>query len=218
MLKFLYAMKITKFGHCCLLIETEGVRILTDPGFFSTGQNEVKNIDVVLITHEHADHFHSDSVKAIRANNPDVQIVTNTSVAGLLAKEGIEARIVEDGQTYDVRGVQIEGVGKEHALMHASIAPFQNTGYVVAERFFYPGDAFTNPHRPVEILALPVAGPWMKLSEAIDYALMLRPKICIPVHEGILKSPGSTHAIPPQVLEPAGIAFTVLEIGEEREF
>lgn len=50
-------MKITKFGHCCLLIEENGVRILTDPGTYSTQQSEVKNIDFVLITHEHADHF-----------------------------------------------------------------------------------------------------------------------------------------------------------------
>ncbi|MBI2052837.1 MAG: MBL fold metallo-hydrolase, partial [Candidatus Ryanbacteria bacterium] len=29
-------MKITKFGHCCLLIKENGVRILTDPGTYST--------------------------------------------------------------------------------------------------------------------------------------------------------------------------------------
>ena len=40
-------MKITKFGHCCLLIEENGVRILTDPGTYSTQQSEVKYIDFV---------------------------------------------------------------------------------------------------------------------------------------------------------------------------
>ena len=49
-------MKITKFGHSCLLVEENGVRILFDPGSYSTAQNDVKNIDVVLITHEHSDH------------------------------------------------------------------------------------------------------------------------------------------------------------------
>ena len=38
-------MNITKLGHCCLLIEEKGLRILTDPGAYSTGQNEIKNID-----------------------------------------------------------------------------------------------------------------------------------------------------------------------------
>ncbi len=29
-------MKIKKIGHCCLIIETKGVRIMTDPGTFTT--------------------------------------------------------------------------------------------------------------------------------------------------------------------------------------
>lgn len=56
-------MKVTKFGHCCLLIEEEGLRILTDPGSYSTRQNDVQNIDVILITHEHPDHLHIESLK-----------------------------------------------------------------------------------------------------------------------------------------------------------
>jgi L-ascorbate metabolism protein UlaG (beta-lactamase superfamily) len=211
-------MKITKFGHCCLLIEENGVRILTDPGIYSTQQSKVKNIDFVLITHEHADHFHIDSLKAFLKNNPQVKVITNKSVGTLLEKDGITSSVVEDGQNFDANGVLIEGVGKDHALMYASIPPIQNTGYFIANKLFYPGDAFTNPGKQVEVLALPVAGPWMKLLEAIDYALEIKPKICFPVHEGILKQPGSTHVIPPKVLEPKGIKFVVLEIDKEYEF
>ncbi len=211
-------MKITKFGHCCLLIEEQGIRILTDPGTYSTQQDEVKSINVILITHEHADHFHIESLKKVLNNNPQAKIITNRSVGALLEKEGIVFNIVEDGESYSGKDVLIEGFGKEHALMHTSVPPIQNTGYFIANKLFYPGDAFTNPGKPVEILALPVAGPWMRLLEAIDYTLQLKPKTCFPVHEGILKSPGSTHRIPPQVLEPRGIKFTVLEIGKEYEF
>ena len=211
-------MHITKFGHCCLLIEENGVRILTDPGTYSTQQNEVKNIDVVLITHEHADHVHIDSLKAILKHNPLAQVITNTSVGALLEKEGIAFQIVEDGQQTTKNGVLIEGFGNVHALLHASIPPIQNTGYFVANKLFYPGDAFTNPGKHVEILALPVAGPWMKLAEAIDYALEIKPNICFPVHDGILKSPGLTHLIPPKVLEPKGIMFMILEIEKKSEF
>ena len=46
-------MKITKFGHCCLLVEENGVRILTDPGIYSTQQNEIKNIDILYLEHLH---------------------------------------------------------------------------------------------------------------------------------------------------------------------
>ena len=211
-------MKITKFGHCCLLIEESGVRILTDPGTYSTQQSEVKNIDFVLITHEHADHFHVDSLKALLKNNPRAKVITNKSVGALLEENSIAFSLVEDGQNFDADGVLIEGFGKDHALMHTSIPPIQNTGYFIADKLFYPGDAFTNPGKQVEVLALPVAGPWMRLLEAIDYAVEVKPKICFPVHEGILKQPGSTHAIPPKVLESEGIKFMVMEIDKEYEF
>ncbi|HZX00938.1 MAG TPA: MBL fold metallo-hydrolase, partial [Candidatus Paceibacterota bacterium] len=65
-------MKVTKFGHCCLLIEENGLRVLTDPGVYSEAQNEVTGINVVLITHEHQDHFHLDSMREIIKNNPEV--------------------------------------------------------------------------------------------------------------------------------------------------
>ncbi len=211
-------MKITKFGHCCLLIEVDGVRILTDPGTFSTQQNEIKNIDLVLITHEHADHFHIDSLSAILKNNPQAEVITNNSVGVLLAKNDITFMTIEEGQSANVKGILIEGFGNDHALMHSSIEPIQNTGYLIANKLFYPGDSFTDPGKKVEILALPVAGPWMKLSEAIDYALEIEPKACFPVHEGILKQPGTTHSIPPSILESKGIQFIILEIDEEHEF
>ena len=37
-------MKITKLRPCCLLIKEGGLQILTDPGAWSTGQNEVRDI------------------------------------------------------------------------------------------------------------------------------------------------------------------------------
>lgn len=191
---------------------------MTDPGIYSTKQNEVKNIDFVLITHEHQDHCHIDSLKQILKNNPQATFITNKSVGTILEKESIAFNIVEGGQSFDASGVLIEGFGNDHALMHTSIPPIQNTGYFIANQLFYPGDSFTNPKKPVSMLALPVSGPWMKLPEAIDYALLVKPKTCFPVHDAILKSPGSTHKVPPQVLEPQGIKFTVLEIDKEYEF
>ena len=49
-------MKITKFGHSCLLVEEGGARILLDPGKYSILQNNVENVDAIVITHEHQDH------------------------------------------------------------------------------------------------------------------------------------------------------------------
>jgi L-ascorbate metabolism protein UlaG (beta-lactamase superfamily) len=211
-------MEITKFGHCCMRIREEEASILIDPGTLTTQQDQEKNIDLVLVTHDHPDHLDIASLKRILANNPTARVITNSGVAPLLQKEQIPFDLLEHGQKTTVKNVSIEGFGERHALMHSTLDPIQNTGYLIADRFFYPGDAFTIPTKPVEILALPVAGPWMRLLEAIDYALALKPKVCFPVHEGILKSPGSTHLYPPQVLEPQGITFSVLEEGKEYTF
>lgn len=210
-------MKITKYGHACLLVEEKGVRILIDPGNYSTGQNEAKNIDIVLITHEHLDHIDPPGLKIILANNPRAKVVTNASVQKLLQKEKILTafEIVEDGQKFSLGEVTIEGVGRDHAVLHSSIPCIHNTGYFI-NHLFHPGDAFPKPSKPVELLALPVAGPWMRVAEAVDYALELRPKKTFPIHDGMLKFPGGSHRLPALILEPAGIPFVVME--EEKEY
>ena len=212
-------MKITKYGHCCLLIEERGVRILTDPGTYSSGFEHLK-VDIVLITHEHQDHLHVDSLKKLIANKIDkgLVIITNKGVGKILDENNIPIyHILEDGQSKIIKDILIEAIGHDHAIMYKTV-PCINTGFLIANRLFYPGDSLHNPNKPVEILALPVAGPWMKLSEAIDYALELKPKIAFPVHDGGLKQPGTTHRFPLMILEPAGIKFQVLEEGKEYEF
>lgn len=212
-------MNITKLGHCCLLIEERDLRVLTDPGYYTEeAQKGLKKLDIILITHDHQDHLHVDSLKSILQNNPDVRVITNTSVGKLLEKENIPCQILEHGGSEIVSGLLIEGFGDVHAEMHSSLAPVQNTGYFLSNRFFYPGDAFFDPEKKVEILALPVAGPWVKISESVDYALQIKPKTCFPVHEAMLKAVGSAHRIPTQVLPTAGIEFKIPKEGEKMIF
>ncbi|MFH1161829.1 MAG: MBL fold metallo-hydrolase [Candidatus Jorgensenbacteria bacterium] len=210
-------MTLTKFGHCCMLIEEQGLRILTDPGNYTTAQNEVKNIDVVLITHEHADHLHIESLKEVLANNPQAKVITNRGVGAILDKEGIPYTVVDDGKRTTEKGVLIEGLGKDHAEIYKTWKTVENTSYFIGPRLFYPGDAFYNPHRAVEILALPVAGPWCKISECVDYGLLVKPKKCFPVHDGNLNVYGTYHRIPATVLAENGIEFFVPELGKALE-
>lgn len=211
-------MIITKLGHCCLVIETKRLRILTDPGEWSTNQNSVKNIDLILITHEHPDHFHLESLKQVLGNNPKAQIITNTAVGKLLAETKISFNEINHGENSSIQSVLIEGYGEKHAQVYPSITPVQNTGYFIDNTFFYPGDAFYNPKKQVEVLALPVSGPWMKLAEAIDYAKEMKPSHCFPVHDGMLKFLGSTHILPEKELNSVEIKFKVLAELEENEF
>ena len=212
-------MKITKFGHCCFVVEDNGVRILTDPGNYSTGQNQAEGINLILISHhEHQDHLYFDSLKAILQNNPSATIIANRSVATRVESEHIPSRILEAGEKISERGVTIEGIGKKHSIIYPDLPSIHNTGYFISNRLFYPGDAFTNPQRPVDILALPLAAPWLKLSEAIDYAKEIRPKICFPLHDGNLRAPESIYRVAKLILEPLGITFIVLAPGKETVF
>src|SRR3989338_5542153 len=84
-------MKIKKLGHCCFIAEPKtGVRIMTDPGAFSALQLQEKNINAIIITHEHQDHLHIDSLKKVLENNPNAIVITNTAVGKLLDEAGIK--------------------------------------------------------------------------------------------------------------------------------
>lgn len=210
-------MDITKYGHCCLLVEEKGLRILTDPGCYSRDFSELTEIDVILITHEHADHLHIPALQELLKKNQWARIYTTEFVKGLLDQEGIACKVLLAGQKVTEKGVVIEAIGEQHALIHSSIPVSTNVGFFINEQFFYPGDALTIPEKKVSLLALPVAGPWLKISEAIDYALAVKPSICFPVHEGILVQPGMVHRVPGLILEKQGIKWVVLEHGHSVE-
>ena len=111
-----------------MLIEQNGVRILTDPGNYSTAQDSVTGIDFVVITHEHTDHLHIESVKAIIKNNREVKIITNSAVSKILAKENISSIVVEHNQAVDLKGISIKGWGSQHAPIYKTVENVENTG------------------------------------------------------------------------------------------
>ncbi len=211
-------MKIKKLGHCCLIIEEKGKRIMIDPGSWTINEQiEEENIDIIIITHEHSDHIHIESLKLIIENNPNVLIITNEGVGKLLNEVNIRYEVLEDKIPKDILGIEIEAHDCKHEEIYNEIGQVQNTGYFITKRLFYPGDAFYNPNKPIEILALPVAGPWTNIKNAVNYALDINPRICFPVHDGMLKSFGSTHKILNLIFEKEGIIFKNLEKNIEEE-
>lgn len=213
-------MNITKFGHCCLLIEVKGVRILTDPGNYNVTPM-VEGIDVILITHEHQDHLHVEALQVILAKNREAQVISHAGVGKILDEAGIAYTAIADGETIVVKGVAIESSGSAHVCIHHDLPAVQNTGFLIDNALFYLGDSFHDPQKSVKILALPVAGPWMKLSEAIEYAKLVKPKAVFPVHDGMLRQGielGPTRRIPKALLEPLGITYVDMTEGSTQDF
>ncbi|HVS79789.1 MAG TPA: MBL fold metallo-hydrolase [Candidatus Paceibacterota bacterium] len=213
-------MKIKKIGHCCLVLETGGKKIMTDPGSYTPAAESETGIDIVLITHEHGDHFHVESLKKILAANPQVVVVTNSAVGKLLRAENIPFTQVEDSESESVNGILIEGFGTTHALVYDSIPSVMNTGYFVDNSFYFPGDAFYNPGKEVQVLALPMAGPWLKLSEALDYLKLVRPTVAFNVHDGMIipASSGFLAHLGQMAGQEDGTKFVYMGNGDIAEF
>ncbi|MBU1976584.1 MAG: MBL fold metallo-hydrolase, partial [Nanoarchaeota archaeon] len=111
-------MKITRFAQSCILIETEGKRILLDPGNLQYKEsylsNEWNNIDILLITHKHGDHCHLDAVKEI-VKNPRTKFYTTQEVAE--AYPELSPNIVTVGNILNLDNIKIEVVKAVHGYI-----------------------------------------------------------------------------------------------------
>lgn len=212
-------MKITKFGHACLLIEESEARILIDPGSWS-GEVDRGDIDAILVTHNHQDHLDPDLIKSVLEKSPGVQVIAPVEAGKNLEEAGIAHTVIEDGQELMVATVSVRSTGKKHAYIYGDTPQCQNTGYMIANRFYHPGDSFHVPEEAVEILALPVAGPWMKIAECIDFAKQVKPKVVIPIHDAFLipEAMVMMRRFPKMMLEQDGIEFRDITDGSTAEF
>jgi L-ascorbate metabolism protein UlaG (beta-lactamase superfamily) len=181
-------MRIRKFGHSCLLVENGDDRLLVDPGSYSRGFEELTGLTAVLLTHQHADHVDAERLGVLLERNPGAQLVSDEETA---AKLSLDATTARDGDKLQLGGTSVEVFGEWHAVIHPDIPSVRNVGYLFADRLFHPGDAFTDPGRQVDVLALPASAPWLKASEAIDYLRQIRPRVALPVHEQVLAKPGT---------------------------
>lgn len=204
-------MRLEKFGHCCLLVEDARSRLLMDPGLFSSGFEGLTGLTGVLVTHIHGDHLDVDRLHALLENNPDARVICDEASAAALAEREVGGHVVHAGDQLDL-GVSVRVYGREHAVIHPDLPTVPNVGYLVADRFFYAGDAFTVPEAPVEVLAVPVGAPWMRVSDAVDYLRALQPRVAVPVHDHVNVFAQMIYHLFEQ-LGPEGTKVTVLDPG-----
>ena len=179
-------MRLTKLGHACVRIEYDGQVLVVDPGGY-TERGAVDGATAVLITHQHPDHLDVEQLEAT-----DAPIYTIEAVRAAIAEANQEVaervQVVEPGQQLDA-GLPVTVVGELHAVIHQDLPRFHNSGYLVdvdGTRVFHPGDAFTVPDGPVDVLLLPVHAPWSKISEVIDFARAVGARRSVAVHDGLL--------------------------------
>jgi L-ascorbate metabolism protein UlaG (beta-lactamase superfamily) len=183
-------MRITKFGHACVRIEHDGTTVVLDPGMF-TDPEAVAGADAVLITHEHPDHYLPDNLVAAEA-----PVFTIEAVAGKI-REDVPAlvdrlEVVAAGESFDV-GVPVRAVGELHAVIHPELPRITNSGYVLdlgGTKVYHPGDALTVPGESVDVLCCPVSAPWMRVSEAIEFARAVKAPRNLAIHDRVYSEAG----------------------------
>jgi L-ascorbate metabolism protein UlaG (beta-lactamase superfamily) len=181
-------MKVTKYEHACFTVEKDEQILVVDPGGFSSDFIAPENVVAIVITHEHGDHFDPEQVAAIIDKNPEAVIVASSAVTAKI--EAFKTRAVGAGERIVIGAFDLAFFGGEHAVIHSSIPKITNIGVLINDLLYYPGDSFTIPDQPIDALAIPVAAPWMKIGEAMDFLVAIKPRLAFPTHDAILSVEG----------------------------
>jgi len=203
-------VKITKFVHSCLLVETPNQTVLIDPGNYSYESRLLRlaampNLDYIVITHEHPDHFHPPFLQEICAKFPYATIITNEDLAGKLAAEKLRNPVSTGSQ----EGIEVFPAA--HEPLPLDLPSPAHIGVHIENFLTCPGDALDIKSR--DVLALPLTAPWGSVKMALDSAVKVKPKKVIPVHDWHWHKAAreAMYAMSKELLAPHGIEFIEIE-------
>ncbi len=209
-------MKVTRFPQSCLLLEKDNHKIVIDPGmhFLETHKvQELQDVEAVLYTHEHTDHYDPSIAEALLAQK--IPLFVNSATAQLIGNEKVT--VVDDGDNFTVATFEVIARELPHCLLPSGQPGPQNTGYVIDGVFFHPGDGKEIEDLKVDNLALPISGPDISILDAIQFAKQVEAKLVIPIHYQAIPADPDVFAA---YAERGGALFRVqiLADGESTEF
>lgn len=186
-------MQLTKFAHSCVRLEGPGGVITIDPGVFSDSAAALAGASALLLTHEHADHVDLPVVQRALAGAPELRVWAPAVVAAQLAEFGDRVTVVGAGESFEAAGVAVRTAGGQHALIHSSMPLVANVGYLIGPEgagIYHPGDSLVVPTEAVDTLLAPIAAPWSKVGEVIDFVVAVRPRLAHQIHEAVASAIG----------------------------
>jgi L-ascorbate metabolism protein UlaG (beta-lactamase superfamily) len=189
-------MRLTHLGHSCLLVEIADARLLIDPGIWSPRAFDQRDLQAVLVTHQHPDHLDQERLPELLRGNPAAEVLAEPATARILREHGVDAEAFEEGDEVAVGAARVMAVGHDHALIHDDIPRIANTGMRISAEgeptLFHPGDALDAEPGPVDVLAFPVSAPWMRSREMTGFLRRFNAPYAVPIHDALLSERGRT--------------------------
>jgi L-ascorbate metabolism protein UlaG (beta-lactamase superfamily) len=177
------------FGHAAFEINIDGVKVLIDPWISNPLSNvkvdELKNIDLILVSHDHFDHL-GDAVEIARRTG--AQILSVPELSNYLKDQGLNTIGMNIGGTAEFKGLKITMTQAFHTSSRGS-----PVGYVIKGRessIYHTGDTglfgdmkiIGELYKP-KISLLPIGGYYtMGIDEALVAIDLIKPETVIPMH------------------------------------
>jgi L-ascorbate metabolism protein UlaG (beta-lactamase superfamily) len=186
-------LKITFIGHGTLLFTFSDKVIHVDPWSKLADYSTLPKADLILITHEHQDHFDMNAIKKIKTNK--TKIIANRNSAQKIGKGAVQ--VMANGDTVEAAGLKIEAVPAYNLVhMRSPGQPYHpkgdGNGYIITfgdKRVYVAGDTENTPEmkalRGIDIAFLPMNLPYTMTPEMVaDAAKAFKPKVLYPYHTG----------------------------------
>jgi L-ascorbate metabolism protein UlaG (beta-lactamase superfamily) len=187
-------VRVTKYTHSCIRIESDDAVLVVDPGAFSEPA-ALTGADAVLITHEHVDHLDVDAVGGAVARQPGLRVYAHADVLPKLEAFREAVTTVAAGEDFTAAGFTVRAYGGQHAVIYPEIPRIANLGYLISDSgtsVYTPGDSFAVPDdAAVDTLFVPLHAPWMKLAESIDFVRAVKPRRAYATHDALLNERGA---------------------------
>lgn len=164
-------VKITWLGHAAFLIESGGLKILTDP--YDSGEGRIKYrpisipVDIVTISHDHFDHNYTKGLMG------DFQTLDKTGVFQVKGAKVTGFESYHDPQSGTLRGPNIVFVIEVDGLR---ICHAGDLGHVLSKEHIKALGS-------IDVLLIPVGGNYtVDAQQATEVVDDLHPKLVIPMH------------------------------------
>ena len=178
-------------SHASLVMETPGAIVYVDPVGGADAYADLPAPNMVLITHEHGDHYDPDTLAAIIGE--ETRLITNPAVFGMLPGELRErATALGNGDEADTETLRLNAV-PAYNLTEGRLEfhpEGRDNGYIMTTdgtRIYIAGDTEATPEMrqlsDIDIAFVPMNLPYtMGVEQASEGVLAFAPRIVYPYH------------------------------------